>query len=95
MMDDMVPSHKVVRFGDFEADLKAGCLFKRGVKIRLPEKVSVALSVLLERAGDVVVYFDLNLNTVIAKLREGDRSSMMRACSGGNHPGNAFEAQEA
>ena len=76
---------KVLRFGEFEVDLPAGRLFKRGVRVRLREQLFQVLSVLLERAGevvtreelqrrlwpgDVVVDFELNLNTVVARLRE-------------------------
>ena len=76
---------KVLRFGEFEVDLPAGRLFKRGVRVRLREQLFQALSVLLERAGevvtreelqrrlwpgDVVVDFELNLNTAVARLRE-------------------------
>ena len=76
---------KVLRFGEFEVDLPAGRLFKRGARVRLREQLFQVLSVLLERAGevvtreelqrrlwpgDVVVDFELNLNTVVARLRE-------------------------
>jgi len=79
------PSRKVLRFGEFEVDLPAGRLFKRGARVRLREQLFQVLSVLLERAGevvtreelqrrlwpgDVVVDFELNLNTVVARLRE-------------------------
>jgi TolB-like protein len=84
-MSEMSSPGKVVRFGEFEVDLQAGCLFKHGVKVRLREQVFIALSVLLEHAGEVVtreqlrrrlwpgdvfVDFELNLYTIIAKLRE-------------------------
>jgi hypothetical protein len=77
-MSDTLSPQKVIRFGEFEVDLRAGCLFKQGVKLRLREQVFVALSVLLEYAGEVVtreelqrrlmpgevfVDFELNLNT--------------------------------
>jgi TolB-like protein/Tfp pilus assembly protein PilF len=84
-MADTVSSQKLLRFGEFEADLQAGLLFKRGVKVRLREQVFVVLSMLLEHAGEVVtreelqkrlwpgdvfVDFEINLNTAIARLRE-------------------------
>jgi TolB-like protein len=83
-MTETISSPRVVRFGDFEVDLQSGCLFKQGVKIRLRGQVFVALSALLEHAGEVVtreqlqrllwpgditVDFELNLNTIIANLR--------------------------
>jgi TolB-like protein len=84
-MTDLIPTHKVVRFGEFEVDRQAGCLFKQGAKIRLREQLFTVLSVLLEHAGqvvpreefqrrlwpgDVFVDFEINLNTLIARLRE-------------------------
>jgi TolB-like protein len=84
-MPDIVSSPKVLRFGEFEVDLRAGCLFKRGVKVRLREQVFVVLSMLLEHAGEVVtreelqkrlwsgdvfVDFEINLNTIMARLRK-------------------------
>lgn len=84
-MTDTGFRQRVLRFGEFEADLRAGLLFKRGVKVRLREQVFVVLSMLLEHAGDVVtreelqkrlwpgdvfVDFEINLNTAIAQLRE-------------------------
>lgn len=84
-MPDSVSRPNVIRFGEFEVDLQAGCLFKRGVKLRLREQLFQVLSLLLENAGevvtreelkrqlwpgDVVVDFEINLNTIIARLRE-------------------------
>jgi TolB-like protein len=78
-------SPKKVSFGEFEADLQAGCLFKHGVKVRLRPQSFLVLTMLLEHAGevvtreelqrrlwpgDVVVDFEINLNTLIARLRE-------------------------
>jgi len=65
--------------------LRAGSLSKHGAKIRLREQLFVVLSMLLEHAGEVVtreelqrrlwpgdvfVDFEVNLNTLIARLRE-------------------------
>ena len=76
---------RIVRFGNYEVDLPAGHLRKRGVKIRLREQSFEVLAILLEHAGEVVtredlrrrlwpedvfVDFDNNLNTAIARLRE-------------------------
>ncbi len=84
-MQQSLALSKVVRFGEFEAELEAGCLYRRGVKIRLREQVFEVLSILLEHAGDVVtreelqqrlwpgdalVDVEINLNTAIARLRE-------------------------
>jgi TolB-like protein len=75
---------QILRFGEFEADLQASCLFKRGVKIKLRHQMGAALYVLLERAGevvtreelrqklwpgDVIVDFENALNSIIARLR--------------------------
>jgi cholera toxin transcriptional activator len=76
---------RIVRFGVFELDLRAGELRKNGAKLRLQEQPFQVLALLLERAGDVVtrdevrqkvwpadtfVDFDHSLNTAINKLRE-------------------------
>ncbi len=77
-------SQRIIRFGDFEVDLQAGGLFRRGVKVKLRKQLLTVLTALLERAGEVVtreelqkrlwpgnvqVDFEINLNTIIAKLR--------------------------
>lgn len=74
----------LVRFGDFEADLPAGRLKRRGHAIRLRPQSFDVLAVLLERAGEVVtreelrrrlwpdgvfVDFERNLNCAVARLR--------------------------
>jgi TolB-like protein len=76
---------KVLRFGDFEVDQHEGCLYRQGTKVALRPQLFLVLSVLLEHAGqvvtreefqerlwpgDVVVDFEFNLNTLIARLRE-------------------------
>ncbi|MCH9651515.1 MAG: winged helix-turn-helix domain-containing protein [Deltaproteobacteria bacterium] len=73
------------RFAVFDVDLTSGELRKRGVKVHLPDKPFQLLSVLLERAGEVVprdqlrdrlwpattfVDFDNNLNAAVRKLRQ-------------------------
>jgi TolB-like protein/Tfp pilus assembly protein PilF len=80
----MVRTANVVRFGDFEVDLPAGRLKRRGHAIRLRPQSFDVLAVLLERAGEVVtreelrhrlwpagvfVDFELNLNCAVARLR--------------------------
>ncbi len=78
-------NRRVVRFGVFELDLSAGELRKNGVKLRLQGQPFQVLTLLLERAGEVVtreelqqklwpsdtfVDFDHSLNTAINKVRE-------------------------
>jgi cholera toxin transcriptional activator len=74
-----------MRFGVFELDRKAGELRKSGVKLRLQGQPFQVLTLLLDRAGEVVtreelqqqlwpsdtfVDFDHSLNTAINKVRE-------------------------
>ena len=76
---------EILRFGIFEADLRAGELRKQGKRIKLQEQPFQVLAVLLQRSGDVVtreelrsqtwpedtfVDFDNSLNTAINKLRQ-------------------------
>ena len=80
------PNHaRVARFGVFELDINAGELRRSGVKLRLQGQPIQVLTLLLERAGDVVtreelrqklwsadtfVDFDHSLNTALNKVRE-------------------------
>ncbi len=79
-MDD----RRVVRFGVFEVDLRAGELRKLGMKIRLQQQPFRVLALLLEHAGDVVtreelrqaiwpagtfVEFNLGVDAAIHRLR--------------------------
>jgi TolB-like protein/DNA-binding winged helix-turn-helix (wHTH) protein len=79
------PIENTVRFGLFELDLRTRQLTKNGVKIRLPQQSILALSLLLERRGEIVtreelqqrlwpsdvfVDFDHGLNKSIQKLRD-------------------------
>lgn len=76
---------RVARFGVFELDVNAGELRKSGVRLRLQGQPIQVLTLLLERAGEVVtreelrqklwaadtfVDFDHSLNTAINKVRE-------------------------
>ena len=78
-------SARVLRFDDFELDVSAGQLRKRGLRLRLQGQPLQVLAVLLNRAGDVVtreeirsqiwsadtfVDFDHSLHNAIARLRE-------------------------
>ena len=76
---------QVVRFGLYEADLRAGELRKQGLRIRLREQSFQVLTILLERPGDIVtreeltkrlwpdgtfVDFEQGLNAAVTRLRE-------------------------
>jgi DNA-binding winged helix-turn-helix (wHTH) protein len=52
-------SSGVVRFGVFEADVRAGELRKNGVKVRLPGQPFEVLAMILERPGEVVTREEL------------------------------------
>jgi Tol biopolymer transport system component/DNA-binding winged helix-turn-helix (wHTH) protein len=75
---------RLLRFDDFEVDLRSGELRKAGVKLKFGGQPFQVLSILLERPGEVVtreelqkrlwpdtfVDVDHNLNTAINKIRE-------------------------
>jgi DNA-binding winged helix-turn-helix (wHTH) protein/TolB-like protein len=80
----------VVRFANFEVDLRAGELRKDASKVRLQEQPFLLLTVLLESAGEVVsreelrkrlwsadtfVDFDHRLAVAVSKLRDALRDS--------------------
>src|SRR5271155_757726 len=88
-MPPTLPS--VVRFANFEVDLRAGELRKDGNKLRLQEQPFLLLTVLLESAGEVVtreelrkrlwaedtfVDFDHRLAVAVSKLRDALRDSV-------------------
>src|SRR5262249_15791169 len=88
-------SFTILRFGIFEADIRAGELRKQGVRIKLQDQPFQVLAVLLQRPGDVVtreqfrskiwpedtfVDFDNSLNTAINKLREALGDSADNPC---------------
>ena len=93
-MEEAVHSPRLVRFGTFEVDLRAGELRKAGVKLKLTGQPFQVLAILLERPGEVVtreelqkrlwpdtfVDVDHNLNTAINKIREvlGDSAESPR-----------------
>lgn len=79
------PSTRILRFDDFELDVRAGELRKRGSKLRLQGQPLQVLEILLKGAGDLVtredlraqiwpadtfVDFDHGLHNAIARLRE-------------------------
>ena len=76
---------KIVRFGVFEVDLRAGELRRSGLKVRLQEQPLQLLTALLENPGEVVtrealrsklwpadtfVDFDHGLNAAVRRLRD-------------------------
>src|SRR5207248_7619750 len=76
---------RILRFGSFEANMRAGELRKRGIKVRLQDQPFQILVMLLERPGELVtrqeihqklwpadtfVDFDHDLNNAINRLRE-------------------------
>ncbi|HTG88746.1 MAG TPA: winged helix-turn-helix domain-containing protein [Vicinamibacterales bacterium] len=78
------PPSDIVRFGTFEVNLRTGELRKRGIRIALQEQPLRILSVLLDRAGEVVsredlctrlwphgtyVDFEHSLNAAVRRLR--------------------------
>jgi len=77
-------ARRVLRFGEFEVDLRAGELFKQGIKIKLQQQPFRVLALLLEHPGEIVtreelrqtiwpagtfVEFDLGVDAAIHKLR--------------------------
>ena len=93
-MADVERQLRLLRFGDFEADLRSGELRKDGVKLKFSGQPFQVLTILLERPGEVVtreelqkrlwpdtfVDVDHNLNTAINKIREvlGDSAESPR-----------------
>src|SRR5246127_2986939 len=85
---------RLVRFGDFEVDLRSEELRKAGVKLKFGGQPFQVLTILLQQPGDVVtreelqkrlwpdtfVDVDHNLNTAINKIREilGDSAERPR-----------------
>ncbi len=84
-MQESRPSPHGVRFGVFEADLRASELRKHGLKVKLHGRPFQVLALLLERPGEAVmreelrqklwpadtfVDFDHGLNNAVNKLRE-------------------------
>jgi TolB-like protein/Tfp pilus assembly protein PilF len=84
-MEEIRPSHGIVRFGAFELDFRASELRKKGTKIKLQEQPFQILQVLLQRPGETVtreelqqkiwpsntfVDFDHGLYNAIKRLRE-------------------------
>jgi len=83
-MSESAHAPRVVKFGVFDVDMRAGRLCKAGLRVKLQEQPFQVLAVLLERPGEVVtreelrqrlwsadtfVDFDLSLNGALKKLR--------------------------
>jgi DNA-binding winged helix-turn-helix (wHTH) protein/Tol biopolymer transport system component len=93
-MADVERQLRLLRFGDFEADLRSGELRKAGVKLKFGGQPFQVLTILLEQPGEVVTREELqkrlwpdtfvdvehNLNTAINKIREvlGDSAESPR-----------------
>ena len=84
-MEESTRSPRLVRFGAFEVDLRAGELRKNGLSLKVRGQPIEVLALLLEQPGEVVtreeiqkrlwpedtfVDFDHSLNTAINKIRE-------------------------
>jgi len=85
VVNDVPPSHELIRFGAFELNTDSGELRKDGVKVRLQEQPLQILRVLVENPGKIVsreelqqriwstdtfVDFDRGLYNAIKRLRE-------------------------
>jgi TolB-like protein/DNA-binding winged helix-turn-helix (wHTH) protein/Tfp pilus assembly protein PilF len=84
-MSDSGQASRVLRFGNFEMDLRAGELYQQGRKVKLQEQPFRVLAMLLERPGELVtrqelqgrlwpadtfVDWDHGLNVAIKKVRD-------------------------
>jgi TolB-like protein/Tfp pilus assembly protein PilF len=84
-MSETSRTPRTLRFGEFEVDLQAARLSKRGAKVKIREQLFLVLTALLERPGEVIARdelrarlwpdgiitdFELNINTAIARLRQ-------------------------
>ena len=93
-MASVKPDTRLLRFADFQVDLRTGELRKAGTKVKFGGQPFQVLSVLLERRGELVtreelqkllwpdtfVDVDHNLNTAINKIRDvlGDSTERPR-----------------
>ena len=87
---ELGPRFAIVRFAEYEADLRSGELSRQGHRLRLQEKPFQVLAALLARPGELVtreelrqslwpadtfVDFEHGLNTAVNKVREALRDS--------------------
>lgn len=84
VVEETVRAPRLVRFGAFEVDVRAGELRKDGAKLKLTGQPFLVLTILLEQPGEVVTREELqkrlwpdtfvdvehNLNSAINKIRE-------------------------
>src|ERR1700729_2200601 len=93
-MAEVESQRRLLRFGDFEVDLRTGELRKAGAKLKFGGQPFQVLTILLEQPGEVVtreelqkelwpdtfVDVDHSLNTAINKIREvlGDSAESPR-----------------
>ena len=71
-MEEPNTNARVLRFGVFEVDIRAGELRKQGLQIRLQEQPFQVLATLLENAGEVVGRGDLR-NKLWPKVIRGKK----------------------
>jgi len=89
-MGSVPPPPALIRFGVFEADLRAGELRRNGVRVRLQDLPFRALTLLLSRPGEVItreefrqalwppdifVDFEQGLSSAVMRLRDALRDS--------------------
>jgi TolB-like protein/DNA-binding winged helix-turn-helix (wHTH) protein len=89
-MSSVTPPPALIRFGVFEADLRAGELRRNGVRVRLQDLPFRALTILLSRPGEVItreefrqalwppdvfVDFEQGLSSAVMRLRDALRDS--------------------
>ncbi len=83
-MESPVVTHRIVRFGTFEADLSSGLLTREGLRVKIEIQPFQVLTLLLTRPGEIItreelhqqlwpdgtyVDFDGSLNAALKKLR--------------------------
>jgi DNA-binding winged helix-turn-helix (wHTH) protein len=72
----------LVRFGVFEADLRAGALRRNGVRVRLQDLPFRALNLLLSRPGDVITRQEFRetlwRRDIFVDFEQGISSAVMR-----------------
>src|SRR5215472_6095110 len=73
---------RLVRFGDFELDLRAAELRKHGVRIRLQEQPFRILTMLMERPGEVVLRDEIRRrlwpNDTVVEVGHGINAAVLR-----------------
>jgi Tol biopolymer transport system component/DNA-binding winged helix-turn-helix (wHTH) protein len=94
VVQEIARTPRMVRFGAFEVDLRAGELSKNGAKLKLTGQPFQVLTILLEQPGEVVtreelqkrlwpdtfVDADHNINTAVNKIREALGDSAESPC---------------